>query len=1387
MLGCDFEGAICVNSDGVEVTGSCTKYYALCTEQHIQTAPIEVNNPETTSCRDGIIVAATNCVAPTTCTVLGIHCTDAQGTEVANSCTSYFRECENGVLTEVMPVARGSKCLNNAIVLNSACSSDCTFTGIQCTNGAGEFVNTYCTGYFVECNDGAISEPQEVPEGTSCYMNNLVITGTCPNPSCSFTGIRCSDASGVIINNACTTHFVECDDGVVTKAMPVADGTKCYNSEIVLNEVCTGATCTGAGIVCTDVSGVIQTDVCTGYYRQCVNGVYGVIEDVPAGSMCKNGEILLKDTCTSPCTDIVNGVRTKRCTTSSGIPITGTCTKFYQSCYNSTFDNPVENTDPGMSCYNGELIAASQCTSANYECDFTGIRCSTADGVLTTNTCTEYYVQCEFGSYTAPLKTANGTRCFNDEQVAATSCTATCDYEGIRCADLSGNVITNSCTSYFVECDNGLQIKPMPVAEGTKCLNGEIVHNSNCTASVCTQGDLVCSDASGIVDNTTCTDYFMQCFSGLFIEPQPVAYGTKCLQGKIVLASACTGAACDFEGIRCSDANGVIYENMCQSYFVQCNDGSFTAPMAVANGTRCYNGNLVNTAECSYQNCDFEGIKCTDANGVVYTNTCTSYFVECGESGTSQPMPVADGTRCYGGTIVSASYCSSAECNYEGIKCADANGNVYTDTCTSYYVECDNGSVTAPRPVANGTRCRNGEQVNANSCSGAQCDFEGIRCTDANNVYYPDTCTNYYTQCDNGYLMTPREVPAGTRCLRNELVLSSVCSGVTCDYEGIRCTDSYGTVQTDTCTSYYVECDNGSVTAPMPVADGTRCRNSEIILSANCTGTQCSFTGIQCTDSEGAARDSSCTSYYVECDDGYISAPRSVADGTRCLRGEIVNTNQCQGTHCIDDTIVCVDAEGTQHTDVCTNYYAECDHGYYTAPRKVANGTRCRNGEQVLAGDCPGVECTTTAIRCSDSGGVAYDDVCTSFFMKCDNGKYTSPMPVAPGTYCLNGELVLPFNCTGTNCDFTGIQCTDAAGTYMDTTCTNYFVECNNGHVTNPMVVPNGAMCLAGSIVLSSSCPGAQCSYTGYRCVTADGTVATNTCTSYFVECVDGTQSRPQAVAAGTRCYNNEFVLESFCTSPQCSFTGVRCTDSRGVAVTGTCSDYYVSCENGVQVGPTHVSSDQKCLNDALVSSTTCTPKECDFTGFICSTSDGTLAADTCTSYFVECVDYKYSSPIAVASGSRCYNQQIVSAEAAQCGSSTSCDFDGILCADSNGKIIANRCSNYYVMCSNGAYTKPRLTADGTKCFNNEQVITSVCDGIECSFSGIICVDNVGSFVMNTCTTQYAECENNSQVIKDVATGKACYNSQIISDTDSTCRVTVEVQENKMKGIRGRK
>ena len=123
-------------------------------------------------------------------------------------------DCHDRLLGPVMPVAAGSKCLNDAIILNSECTSaECTFTDIQCTNGAGDWVNTYCTGYFVECVDGAISQPTEVPKGTQCYQNTLVIEGTCVEPTCSFEGIRCSDAAGTVVANSCTGYFVECDNG----------------------------------------------------------------------------------------------------------------------------------------------------------------------------------------------------------------------------------------------------------------------------------------------------------------------------------------------------------------------------------------------------------------------------------------------------------------------------------------------------------------------------------------------------------------------------------------------------------------------------------------------------------------------------------------------------------------------------------------------------------------------------------------------------------------------------------------------------------------------------------------------------------------------------------------------------------------------------------------------------------------------------------------------------------------------------------------------------------------------------------------------------------------------------------------------------------------------
>ena len=1306
-------------------------------------------------------------------------------------CTNYFRECSDGVATAVMTVSPGTKCLNGKIVASSDCTSaSCTFSGIHCTNAYGQERSTVCTSYFTRCVNGQVTDPAPIPEGNSCLNNQIVSTTLCPDNMCYNRQFRCSDDMGSLVTNMCTQYIYRCPSfnetdisGVetnVTNVLYLDDSLRCYNDRIVEASTCTAGTCTEGALLCTDVNGVSQTDTCTGYYRQCSAGIYGVVEAVPTGTSCRNGEILLASDCAGTCVDDLI------CTDSYGNVVTNVCTKYYRDCENGEY-GPLENVEPGMSCLNGRMITESQCTDVDYECDFEGIRCTSADGTFVTDRCSSYYVQCEFGMYSEPRRTANGTMCYNNEWVLSTSCSATYSWEGVRCSNLNGEILSDVCTNYIVECDNGLQTQPAPVPEGTKCLNGTLVSTNTCMTPVCSGDDLVCTDADGVIDTTSCTDYFSVCNNGVYDYVQPVAFGTKCLQGTIVPATNCTGVGCDWEGMRCSDADGTIYTDFCTSYFVQCADGSITAPMAVANGTRCLNGYLVSTNSCPYEYCDFTGIKCVDANGNVFYDQCTSYFVECGDGQITQPMPVAEGTRCFNGEIVHTNSCSSSNCNFEGIRCSNANGDLYPTSCTDYYVECDNGEYGVPRPVADGTKCYNNTIVNASECSSAACDFEGIQCVDANGVVYPNTCTAYYRTCDNGQYSIIRDMASGTRCLMGEVVPVSKCTGTQCDWEGERCVDAHGVIVVDSCTDYYAECDNGVQTAARPVANGQKCLNGELVNQSVCGSGDCNYEGIRCTNADGTVYTNTCTSYYVQCDDGVQSAPHTVADGTRCLNGSMVPASQCSSSTCVDDTIVCSNANGEIFTTQCTDYYLECDNGVYTAPRPVADGTRCYNGTQVSPTECAGVECVEGNLRCSDASGAVNDNTCTSYYVECDNGYYGSPMPVANGTYCLKGEMVLPFACTQAVCDFTGIQCTDEAGIVFDNTCTDYFVECDNGAYTRPMRLASGTRCLGGNIILSASCPGTQCNYEGIKC--ADSTSATiyGRCTDYYIECVNGVQSGLMPVPEGSRCMDGNIVLSSTCNQPECTFTEPRCVDENGTLVTGQCTSSYQECRDGV-VNTVVVATGMACLNNAIVNESECSSPQCDFEGFICSTADGTLVSDRCTDHFVTCVDHSYSTPVAVASGTRCYNQEIISASSEVCNTTTTtCDFDGIRCSNEDGELVTGRCSGYFVQCDNGKYSSPTKTAVGTMCYNNEQVLNSECAAMECSFSGIICVDDVNDFVTNMCTTRYATCVDGIIQIRSVESGRACYNSQIISGDSSSCTVTLEVHESKVKGIRGRK
>lgn len=65
--------------------------------------------------------------------------------------------------------------------------------------------------------------------------------------------------------------------------------------------------------------------------------------------------------------------------------------------------------------------------------------------------------------------------CYNDQQIMASECTGAgmnrlhfssieCSFEGIKCIDNDGVIVTDTCTSRYVMCDNGKYSIARPIA-----------------------------------------------------------------------------------------------------------------------------------------------------------------------------------------------------------------------------------------------------------------------------------------------------------------------------------------------------------------------------------------------------------------------------------------------------------------------------------------------------------------------------------------------------------------------------------------------------------------------------------------------------------------------------------------------------------------------------------------------------------------------------------------------------------------------------------------------------------------------------------------------------------------------------------------------------------
>ena len=62
--------------------------------------------------------------------------------------------------------------------------------------------------------------------GFSCENNQLVESTYCesviPDEQCSFAGIKCMGDEDILIRDICTTRYVECQDGVLTRPVTLS-------------------------------------------------------------------------------------------------------------------------------------------------------------------------------------------------------------------------------------------------------------------------------------------------------------------------------------------------------------------------------------------------------------------------------------------------------------------------------------------------------------------------------------------------------------------------------------------------------------------------------------------------------------------------------------------------------------------------------------------------------------------------------------------------------------------------------------------------------------------------------------------------------------------------------------------------------------------------------------------------------------------------------------------------------------------------------------------------------------------------------------------------------------------------------------------------------------
>ena len=247
----------------------------------------------------------------------------------------------------------------------------------------------------------------------------------------------------------------------------------------------------------------------------------------------------------------------------------------------------------------------------------------------------------------------------------------------------------------------------------------------------------------------------------------------------------------------------------------------------------------------------------------------------------------------------------------------------------------------------------------------------------------------------------------------------------------IECQNRNKETVVNACSDFYALCGNGVWSDPMPVSLGTKCYNGGMILASDCSNQPtikptiqptiqptCSFTGIQCVNAVGIEQSTTCSSFYRTCSQGRLSSILPVPINQKCYNNALVDAGSVPCTpipySCNWEGIHCTNAQGNEQSDICSRYYTTCHEGSITTPKLIPNNLYCLNQSIVHVEQClvrPDDRCYFCEMVCTESDGEIVLDGCTEYFINCVNGYVTNPFAVTPGKFCYKGQFVLPDEC----------------------------------------------------------------------------------------------------------------------------------------------------------------------------------------------------------------------------------------------------------------------------------------------------------------------------------------------------------------------------------------